>query len=110
MSSPVCPPAGRDTDGGGCRSDGWLPTSATDQQTITALFVARWSTDPDARLTLVGAPSEPAYAAALKGYAASLGCGLADSVEFVTGITDATLAAHYRSADVLVMLSEHGVG
>jgi glycosyltransferase involved in cell wall biosynthesis len=33
--------------------------------------------------------------------------GLADSVEFVTGLTDAELAARYRSADALVMLSEH---
>ncbi len=53
----------------------------------------------------MGAPSEPAYAAALRGYAASL--GLSGSVEFVTGISDTVLAAHYRSADVLVMLSEH---
>jgi glycosyltransferase involved in cell wall biosynthesis len=28
-------------------------------------------------------------------------------VEFVTGLTDAELAARYRAADVLVMLSEH---
>ena len=39
--------------------------------------------DPDAHLTLVGAPSEPAYARALRRYAASL--GLTDAVEFVSG-------------------------
>ena len=33
--------------------------------------------------------------------------GLADAVDFVTGISDGELAAHYRAADVLVMLSEH---
>jgi glycosyltransferase involved in cell wall biosynthesis len=86
-------------------SVGRLAPNKCHHQTIAALFVARSSTDPAAHLTLVGAPSEPSYAAALKGYAASL--GLDDSVEFVTGISDAALAAHYRSADVLVMLSEH---
>ncbi len=86
-------------------SVGRLAPNKAHHETIAALFVARTSTDPDAHLTLVGAPSEPAYAAALRGYAASL--GLADSVEFVSGITDASLAAYYRAADVLVMLSDH---
>ena len=86
-------------------SVGRLAPNKAHHETIAALFVARSSTDPDAHLTLVGAPSEPAYAAALRSYAASL--GLADSVEFVSGITDAALAAYYRTADVLVMLSDH---
>ena len=58
-----------------------------------------------ARLTLVGAPSEPAYARALRRYVASL--GLSDAVDFVSDITDAELAAYYQFADVLVMLSDH---
>ena len=33
--------------------------------------------------------------------------GLIDSVEFVSDITDAELAAYYQFADVLVMLSDH---
>ncbi len=73
--------------------------------TIAALFVARMTSDPTASLTVVGAPTEPAYAGALAGYAASL--GLAGAVDFVCGISDGELAAHYRWADVLVMLSEH---
>jgi glycosyltransferase involved in cell wall biosynthesis len=86
-------------------SVGRLAPNKCHHQTIAALFVARASTDPEASLTLIGSPSEPNYAAALRGFAASL--GLTDSVEFVSGITDAALAAYYRSADVLVMLSEH---
>ncbi len=61
--------------------------------------------DPDARLTLVGSPTVPSYAAALKRYAAAL--GLADAVDFVSGISDDELAARYRAADVLVLLSDH---
>jgi glycosyltransferase involved in cell wall biosynthesis len=86
-------------------SVGRLAPNKAHHQTIASLFVARASSDPGAQLTLVGSPSEPAYASALEKYAASL--GLADSVEFVAGITDAELAAYYRSADVLVMLSDH---
>jgi glycosyltransferase involved in cell wall biosynthesis len=86
-------------------SVGRLAPNKAHHQTIAALFVARVTSDPGARLALVGSPTEPAYATALKHYAASL--GLADSVEFVAGITDAELAAYYRCADVLVMLSDH---
>ena len=73
--------------------------------TIAALFVARAEGSPDASLTLVGSPTEPAYAAALHRYAATL--GLAGAVEFVSGVSEDELAAHYRTADVLVMLSDH---
>ena len=75
-------------------SVGRLAPNKAHQQTIAALFVARATSDPDARLYLVGSPSEPAYARALHRYAAAL--GLADSIEFVSGITDAELAAYYR--------------
>ncbi len=86
-------------------SVGRLAPNKCHHQTIAALFVARATSDPEAGLTLVGSPSEPAYAGALKRYAAAL--GLAHVVEFVSGISDEELAAHYRAADVLVMLSEH---
>jgi glycosyltransferase involved in cell wall biosynthesis len=86
-------------------SVGRLAPNKAHHHTIAALLVARASSDPGARLTVVGSPSEPAYAAALGRYAGSL--GLAGAVEFVSGIADAELAAHYRRADVLVMLSEH---
>jgi glycosyltransferase involved in cell wall biosynthesis len=82
----------------------WAPNKAH-HHTIAALFVTRATADPAAHLTLVGSPTEPAYAAALGRYAAAL--GLAAAVDFVTGISDDDLAAHYRTADVLVMLSDH---
>jgi glycosyltransferase involved in cell wall biosynthesis len=86
-------------------SVGRLAPNKAHHQTIAALFVARSTSDPGARLTLVGPPSVPAYAAALHRYAATL--GLSGAVEFVSGISDGALAAHYRCADVLVMLSDH---
>ncbi|HLH27534.1 MAG TPA: glycosyltransferase, partial [Acidimicrobiales bacterium] len=61
--------------------------------------------DPGACLTVVGAPSEPHYASALRRYAAELGLGA--SVAFRSGLREAELSAHYAAADVLVMLSEH---
>ncbi|HEY7917253.1 MAG TPA: glycosyltransferase family 4 protein [Acidimicrobiales bacterium] len=82
----------------------WAPNKAH-HQTLAALFVARATADPGATLTLVGSPTEPAYAAALRRYAAVL--GLADAVSFVSHVDDDELAAHYRAADVLVMLSDH---
>jgi glycosyltransferase involved in cell wall biosynthesis len=82
----------------------WAPNKAH-HHTIAALFVARASSDPGATLTLIGSPTEPAYAAALRRYAAAL--GLADAVDFVSGVSQDELAAHYRTADVLVMLSDH---
>jgi glycosyltransferase involved in cell wall biosynthesis len=86
-------------------SVGRLAPNKAHHETIAALFVARASSDPGARLTVVGSPAEPAYATALVDYAASL--GLADSVAFVSGLTDAELAGYYRFSDVLLMLSEH---
>ncbi len=86
-------------------SVGRLVPNKAHHRTIAALFLTRMTSDPHARLTVVGSPTEPAYAKALVGYAASL--GLSDAVDFVSGISDGELAAHYRFADVLVMLSEH---
>jgi L-malate glycosyltransferase len=82
----------------------WAPNKAH-HQTLAALFVARMTSDPGARLTLIGSPTEPAYASALHRYAAAL--GLSDAVDFVTGVSTEELAAHYQAADVLVMLSDH---
>lgn len=86
-------------------SVGRLAPNKGHHRTIAALFVARTLHDPLARLTVVGAPTEPAYAAALARYAAAL--GLDGDVVFVSGIGEAELAAHYRCADALVMLSDH---
>jgi glycosyltransferase involved in cell wall biosynthesis len=86
-------------------SVGRLAPNKSHQSAIAALFVTRKTSDPNARLTIVGSPTEPAYAGALARYAASL--GLARSVDFVSGISEGELAAFYRSSDVLVMLSDH---
>ena len=86
-------------------SVGRLAPNKCHHVTIAALFVARATSDPEARLTLVGSPSEPHYASALRRYAASL--GLVGAVDFVSGIDDDELSERYRSADVLVMLSGH---
>jgi len=86
-------------------SVGRLAPNKAHQDTIAALFVARASTAPDAHLTIVGGPTEPHYAAALRRFAADL--GLSGAVEFTTQLSPGELAARYRAADVLVMLSEH---
>ncbi len=86
-------------------SVGRLAPNKSHQRSIAALFAYRMTVDPSAMLILVGAPSEPNYAAALHDYA--VGLGLVDAVHFVNGISDAELAACYELADVLVMLSEH---
>ena len=86
-------------------SVGRLAPNKAHHQTIAALFVARATTDPDAHLVVVGPPSEPAYARALRRYVAML--GLDGAVAFVTGLSPAELASYYRWADVLVMLSDH---
>ncbi len=92
-------------DGPTWLSVGRLAPNKRHQDTIAALFVARATTSPEARLTIVGSPSEPSYARALKRYAAEL--GMAGAVEFVSRLSDGELAARYATADVLVMLSEH---
>ena len=84
---------------------GRLAPNKGHEGTIAALFVARATRQPDAHLTIVGSPSEPAYARALHRFAGELGVSAA--VTFASRLTDARLSAHYEAADVLVMLSEH---
>lgn len=86
-------------------SVGRLAPNKGHHHTVAALFVTRMTVDPGARLTVVGAPSEPNYARALRRYTSML--DLADAVDFVDGIDDAQLSAYYQAADVLVMLSDH---
>ncbi|HEX7459649.1 MAG TPA: hypothetical protein VF279_03400, partial [Acidimicrobiales bacterium] len=59
-------------DGPQWLSVGRLAPNKAHQDTIAALFVARATTSPDARLTIVGSPAEPTYARALWRYAAGL--------------------------------------
>ena len=75
------------------------------EDVIKALASARRLFDPDARLHLIGRESCPAYANALRRFAASL--GLSGAVEFAGSVTPGELAAYYKAADVLVCCSEH---
>jgi glycosyltransferase involved in cell wall biosynthesis len=86
-------------------SVGRLAPNKSHHLAIAALFAYRMSTDPSATMVVVGSPAEPHYAAALRHYAAQL--GLHDAVSFLSGISEAELAACYDTADVLVMLSGH---
>jgi L-malate glycosyltransferase len=75
------------------------------EATVAALLVYRLRFDHEAELLVVGRPAVPAYAAALRQYAADL--GLADAVHFTGSVGGDTLDAAYRDADVLVVSSVH---
>jgi L-malate glycosyltransferase len=75
------------------------------EDTIAALAVTRQHHDPAATLLVVGKPATEAYDAALRRYVAEL--GLAGAVTFTGHARDATVAAAYASADVLVVTSAH---
>ena len=86
-------------------SVGRLAPNKRHESVLAAFYVYRREIDPSARLVIVGAPTEPNYAAALRRYRTRL--GLDQVVALRTGLTPGQLAAHYRSASVLVSLSEH---
>ena len=93
--------------GGGAR---WLSVGRVSpnkglESTIAALAVARAHGDPEATLLLIGKPATDSYVAALHRYVADL--GLAGAVRFAGHASDATVAAAYADADVLVVTSEH---
>ncbi len=75
------------------------------ESTVAALAVARAHTDPGATLDVIGKPATDSYVAALHRYVAEL--GLAGAVRFAGHASDATVAAAYAAADVLVVTSEH---
>jgi glycosyltransferase involved in cell wall biosynthesis len=75
------------------------------QDVIAALLVTRQRHDPEATLTVVGKPAIASYAEALQRFAADL--GLSEAVHFVGHVGDATVAAAYAAADVLVVTSIH---
>jgi len=76
------------------------------QHDIVKAFAAyRRLHDPHARLTLVGGSSSHAYETAITEYAAALGIGHA--VTLAGSVSQQALAAHFRTADVFVCLSEH---
>jgi glycosyltransferase involved in cell wall biosynthesis len=76
------------------------------QDDLIVAFSHYLACDPDARLILVGKPEEQdPYVAHLRRVVASL--GLDDSVLFTGSITDAQLAAYYRTAHLFWSMSEH---
>lgn len=81
-----------------------LPHKAQ-QDVIAALACARRIHDPEARLHLIGRPSSPRYAEALRRYVAAL--DLDGAVELAGSVTEAELAAYYAAADVFVCCSDH---
>jgi glycosyltransferase involved in cell wall biosynthesis len=72
---------------------------------LAAFAVYRRLYDADARLTLVGGQSAGLYWRALRSLAEDL--DVAGAVTFADVVSHAELLACYRSADVLVLLSEH---
>jgi L-malate glycosyltransferase len=72
---------------------------------MKALAVYRRVYDPHARLVLVGGSSSHAYLTALESYRSAL--GLDGAVDILGDVSDADLAARYRSADVFVCASDH---
>jgi L-malate glycosyltransferase len=72
---------------------------------IGAFAVYRRAFDPGAHLTLVGGGTSPNYLGALHRLVGELELG--DSVEFLDGVGDGELLAHWAVADVFVCMSEH---
>ena len=84
---------------------GRLIPNKCQQHLIAALAAYRRLYDPDADLVLVGKSTFDSYTRALRAYTAEL--GLEGAVHFEGSVSPAALEAHYRSADVVVCLSEH---
>lgn len=103
-------PAGGDLRPGHHRGARWLavgrlaPNKAV-EDVIAALFAYRMVHDPEAVLLVIGRPAVPAYARALRRYAADL--GVVDAVRFAGTVDADGLAAAYDHADVLLVLSDH---
>jgi glycosyltransferase involved in cell wall biosynthesis len=72
---------------------------------LKAFAVYRRVYDPQARLWVVGASSSETYWEALASFVADAGLG--DGVRFTGGVPAGVLAAHYRTADVFLCLSDH---
>jgi glycosyltransferase involved in cell wall biosynthesis len=100
--NPARPNSGR---GGVWLTVGRVAPNKALEQSIAALAVARQHADPGATLRIVGKPATDTYEQALRHYVADL--GVEDAVWFSGYATDAAVAAAYRTADVLVVTSEH---
>lgn len=92
------------------RSTDWLfvgrlcPNKAQ-HDLIVAFAAFRRTSDPSARLFLVGGATPLAYETALRHLVADL--GLEGSVVLTGSVPPPVLAAHYQAADIFVSLSEH---
>jgi glycosyltransferase involved in cell wall biosynthesis len=72
---------------------------------VKMLDVLRRTSDPAARLHLVGSPLGETYEPALRAFIDEL--GLADAVDLTGSVSGAELEAYFRAADVFVMASDH---
>ena len=84
---------------------GRIVPSKAQHELVKALWAYRRLYDPRARLHLVGGTSSYEYNKALEAYIGDL--GLAGAVRLTGEVSDASLAAHFRAADVYLSLSSH---
>ena len=103
----VAPTAGQGAEAGA--SGDWLFVSRMApnkrvEDVMKAFAVYRRAWCPGAQLHLVGRPDTETYDAALRRFADRLGIG---GIHFAGRVSNAELAGHYRSAGLLVSMSEH---
>jgi glycosyltransferase involved in cell wall biosynthesis len=84
---------------------GRLAPNKAQHDIVKAFAAYRRFHNPDAHLNLVGGGREDGYARTLQRFIHAL--GLDDAVTITGGVSDAQLAAHYATADVFVVCSEH---
>lgn len=84
---------------------GRLAPNKAQHDLIKALVAYRRVYDPRARLRLIGRPATDSYARALGRFATEV--GVADAVIVRERVSGGQLAAHYRAADAVVILSDH---
>jgi glycosyltransferase involved in cell wall biosynthesis len=84
---------------------GRLAANKCQHDVVKAFAMYRRVYNPRARLFLVGGAPADAYRSALESLVSTLGLG--DAVTITGPVSDGVLAAHYRTADVFVCLSEH---
>ena len=84
---------------------GRIVPSKSQHELVKALWAYRRLYDPLARLHLVGGTSSYEYNKALQAYVGDL--GLTAAVRLTGEVSDASLAAHFRAADVYLSLSVH---
>ena len=84
---------------------GRLAPNKAQEDLVKALAFYRRTYDPNARLRLIGRPAAQTYFDALRKFIDHV--GLQDAVTVASDLSDSELAAYYRTADALVVLSEH---